>query len=103
MPEYNVEQSGSIPDYFQSAGPRVVLQPDTMLFELKELLVEVQSFSKPLLAFGNQLSLGMSQDFLEMLSHQSGGNSAADGHRFTQIELPKTTTTVANKALLYLS
>jgi hypothetical protein len=43
-----------------------------MLFELKELLVEVQSFSKPLLAFGNKLSLGMSQDFFEMLSHQSG-------------------------------
>jgi hypothetical protein len=72
-----------------------------MLFELKELLVEVQSFSKPLLAFGNQLSLGMSQDFFEMLSHQSGGNSTADGHRFTQIEFPKTT--VANETLHYLS
>jgi hypothetical protein len=87
MPEYNVEQGGSITHYFQSPGPRVVLQPEPMLFELKELLVEVQSFSKPLLAFGNKLSLGMSQDFFEMLSHQSGGNSTADGHRFTQIEL----------------
>src|ERR1700751_990613 len=102
MPKYNVEQSGPIPDHFQPPRPRVVLQPETMLFELKELLVEVQSFSKPLFAFGNELSLGMSQDFFEMLSHQSGGNSTADGHRFTQIEFPKTTTTVANKTLHYL-
>jgi hypothetical protein len=62
-----------------------------MLFELKKLLVQVKSFSQPLFAFGNKLSLGMSQDFFEMLSHQSGRNSTADEPRFTQIEFPKTT------------
>jgi hypothetical protein len=71
-----------------------------MLFELKELLVEVQSFPKPLLAFGNKLSLGMSQNLFEMLSHQSGGNQSRPRIHTNALLNREWTRMDVNKALL---
>ena len=63
MPQHDVHEAGALRANLPSTAPAVVLQPDAMVLDLEEFLVEREQVRGVELPLGTELLLGVGEDF----------------------------------------